>query len=345
MMQRFLIFMPVLILVFLAGCGGESNPTVEPEKVPVETIVAQYGTLVVSKTYAGTISGIEQADLVAKIAETVEKINVREGEEVKADQVLIKLSEGGPGSQYHQAEALYSNAKKLYEKYKNLKEGGAISESQLDQAETNYKVAEANFQAAKQLVYILSPIDGEVAFLNVNVGDQTFMGEPVATVGRMDSVRIEVGVDPGDFGFISVGERVSITMQGVAGDTLKGKVSRVARVADPDTRAFAVEIIAGNKGHILKVGALASVQIDLYKVDNALLVPIDAVLIQKGIPKLFVLHGDTAKSVEVELGRNDQNNYEILSGIKPGDEVVTLGKTFLNDGSLVTLQNKERASQ
>ena len=94
-----------------------------------------------------------------------------------------------------------------------------------------------------------------------------------------------------------------------------------------------------------KVGALASVQIDLYKVDNALLVPIDAVLIQRGIPKLFVLRGDTAISTEVELGRNDQNNFEITSGINAGEKIVTLGKSFLNDGSLVTIQSKEGAGQ
>jgi membrane fusion protein (multidrug efflux system) len=344
-MQRFLVFILVLSLILLAGCGRESNPTVQPEKVPVKTITAQYGTLVVSKIYAGTVSGIEQATLVAKLAETVEKINVREGDRVKVDQVLIQLSEGGPGSQYHQAEALYNNARKLYEKYKNLKESGAISEHQLDQAETDYKVAEANFLAAKQLVYILSPIDGEVTSMDVNVGDQTYIGEPMATVGRTDSVRIEVGVDPGDFDFIKVRDSVRITMQGVAGDTVKGKVRRVSRAADPDTRAFAVEVAASNRAGKLKVGSLASVQINLYRVDNALLVPIEAVLIQKGIPKLFVLHGDTANSVEVELGRNDQNNYEILSGIKEGDEVVTLGKSFLNDGSLVILQSSEGAGQ
>jgi membrane fusion protein (multidrug efflux system) len=344
-MQRFLIFILVLSLILLAGCGRESNPTVQPEKVPVKTITAQYGTLVVSKTYAGTIFGIEQANLVSKLAETVEQINVREGEKIKVDEVLIKLSEGGPGSQYHQAEALYNNAKKLYDKYKNLKEGGAISERQLDQAETDYKVAEANFLAAKQLVYILSPIDGEVTSMDVNVGDQTFVGQPIATVGRTDSARIEVGVGPGDFDYIRVRDSVRITMQGAVGDTVIGKIRRLARAADPDTRAFAVEVIASNRSGILKVGSLASVQINLYRVDNALLVPIEAVLIQKGIPKLFVLHGDTAKSVEVELGRNDQNNYEILSGIKEGDKVVTLGKSFLNDGSLVIMQSSEGAGQ
>lgn len=344
-MQRFLIFILILILVFLAGCGKKSNPTLTPEKVPVEAIEAQYGTLVISKTYAGTISGIEQANLVAKIAETVEQINVREGDKVKNDQVLIKLSEGGPGSQYHQAEALYNNAKKLYDKYKNLKDEGAISEHQLDQAETDYKVAQANFLAAKQLVYILSPIVGEVTSMDVNVGDQTYVGEPMATVGRMDSVRIEVGVDPGDFDYISPGDPVRITMQGVAGDTLTGKVSRVAKAADPDTRAFAVEVVTSNEKHLLKVGGLAAVQIDLYDVENALIVPIDAILIQRGIPKLYVLHGDTARSTEVEIGRNDQSNFEITSGIKAGEKIVTLGKAFLNDGSLVIIQSKEGAGQ
>ncbi len=341
-MQLNKIIVAVLILIFVAGCGGNdtAQDTIEPERIPVETIVADYGSLTISKTYSGTVKGLEQADLIAKLAETVERINVREGDSVSAGKVLIELDEGGPSSQYHQSQAVFENTRKLLNKYKNLYQEGAVSENELDQIETEFEVARANFQAARELVNIVSPINGEVTSVNVNVGDQVYVGQHLATVGRRDSVRIDVGIDPEDVDYVNAGDTVTITMQGANGKVTSGVIKRVARSANPDTRAFSVEIVASNLDGALKVGGLATATIDLYQLEKALLVPIEAVLIQRGIPKLFKLDADTARSVEVQLGQSDGENYEILSGVQAGDEIVVLGKAFLDEGMLVDKVNQ-----
>ncbi|MBD3219039.1 MAG: efflux RND transporter periplasmic adaptor subunit [candidate division Zixibacteria bacterium] len=336
-----------LILILLAGCGGNesSENAVEPERVAVETIIADYGSLVVSKSYSGTVKGIEQADLIAKLAETVKKVNESEGDRVKAGQVLLELDEGGPSSQYHQAEAVYENSKRLLKKYENLYEEGAVSENDLDRVETDFEVAKANFRAAKELVNVISPIDGEVTALNVNEGDQAYVGQHLATVGRRDSVRVEVGIDPADIDYVQAGDTVEITMQGANGKVVSGRIRGAARSANPDTRAFSVEIVANNKEGILKVGGLATARIHLYRLEDALLIPIESVLIQKGIPKVYRLEGDTAHSVEIEIGRSDGKNYEVLSGLDAGQEIVVLGKAFLDDGMLVNVTNREGEAQ
>ncbi|NIR63568.1 MAG: efflux RND transporter periplasmic adaptor subunit, partial [candidate division Zixibacteria bacterium] len=269
----------------------------------METQILDYGSLVVSKKYSGTIRGLEQAELAAKIAETVEKVNVGEGRKVQSGDVLIELDEGGPSSQFHQAQAVYENAKKLLTKYRNLYAEGAVSENDLNRVETDFEVARANFQAAKELVYIVSPINGEVTALNVNEGDQVYIGQHLATVGRRDSVRVEVGLDPDDIDYVAPGDKAILNMRGKNGKSVPGKIKDVATSADPETRAFSVEIVASNKEGILKVGGLATVDIALYEIEKALLVPIEAVRILRGIPQVFRLEGDTARSVEIELGQ------------------------------------------
>ncbi len=346
-MQRIITILSGLILIFLAGCGGgeATQDMMEPQNVAVETQILDYGSLVVSKKYSGTIRGLEQAELAAKIAETVEKVNVGEGRKVQSGDVLIELDEGGPSSQFHQAQAVYENAKKLLTKYRNLYAEGAVSENDLNRVETDFEVARANFQAAKELVYIVSPINGEVTALNVNEGDQVYIGQHLATVGRRDSVRVEVGLDPDDIDYVAPGDKAILNMRGKNGKSVPGKIKDVATSADPETRAFSVEIVASNKEGILKVGGLATVDIALYEIEKALLVPIEAVRILRGIPQVFRLEGDTARSVEIELGQSDGQNYEVLSGIGAGDEIVVLGKSFLDDGATVDVVNRKGAEQ
>jgi RND family efflux transporter MFP subunit len=341
-MRRGLIMILVLALMIPIGCGKkQNNNTLEPERVAVETAVADYGMLTVSKSYSGTIEGLEHAELTAKLGETVEQIKVRQGDKVRVGQLLLTLDEGGPSSQYRQAEALYMNAKKLLEKYENLYREGAVSENQMDGIRTEFEIAKANFKAAGELVNIIAPINGEVTALNVNAGDQAFPGQNLATVSRTDSIRIKIGLDPEEIGFVHQGDTVAISMQGANGLKLTGIISKVAISANPETRAFSVEIIAANHDNVLKVGGFATVDVKLYTLEDVLLIPKQAVLIQKGIPKLFRLQSDTARSVEVQMGLDDGISLQIISGINAGDEIVVLGQAFLSDGSLVNVVKSE----
>ncbi len=341
-MRRAIIMVTILSIMVLIGCGQkQNNNTLEPERVAIETATAAYGSLTVSKNYSGTIEGLEHAEITAKLGETVEKIKVSQGEKVKTGQLLLTLDEGGPSSQYRQAQALYINAKKLLEKYENLYREGAVSENQMNGIKTDYKIAEANFKAAGELVNIIAPIDGEVTALDVNAGDQVYPGQNLATVSRTDSLRIKIGLDPEEIGFVHQGDTVAISMQGANGLKVTGMISKVAISANPETRAFSVEIIAANHDNVLKVGGFATVDVKLYTLEDILLVPKQAVSIRKGIPKLYRLYGDTARSVEVQMGLDDGVSLQIISGINAGDEIVALGQAFLSDGSLVNVVKSE----
>ncbi len=323
------------------SCGQqEVNETVD-EKYTVETGQVLLGDMTVYREYTGTLEGIEQADLSAKISETVTKVLVNPGDKVKAGSVLISLDLSGPSSQYQQAKAQFEFASSTLNKMKRLYEEGAISEQSFDDTKTSYRVAEANFKAAKEMVNVISPISGIVTDIAVNVGDQTSIGMKLATVSREDSLRLTVGVDQEDIEYISVGMPALVFSAGAESKTIDGRVHRVARSADPETRAFDVEVVIESNHYNLRPGSFAGARIPLLDLSDIVKVKDDAILLQEGLKKIFVVRGDSAFMRDIETGESSGGFTQVLSGVEAGDTVVTLGQAFLPEKAAVTVDGEE----
>jgi len=126
------------------------------------------------------------------------KINARVGDYVKTGDVLFELDKSGAQSQFYQAQAVFLNAQKDFERMKNLFNEGAVSRQALDQAQTGYDVAKANFDAAKSTVEITSPISGVVTAINVNIGDLANPQMPLATVANIGRMKAKFNVGESD---------------------------------------------------------------------------------------------------------------------------------------------------
>ncbi|UCD94613.1 MAG: hypothetical protein JSU69_00755, partial [Candidatus Zixiibacteriota bacterium] len=160
----------IFLVVGLVGCGGnEQTGTDASERtVSVKGEIVTTSNQELKKNFTGTLEGEKHAVLTAKIAEAVEKVMVNEGDYVKADDVLVMLDRMGPTSNYVQASSVFQNAEKNFKKMKYLFEEGAVSESQFDGAKTEYEVAKANFDAARRLVDLRTPVAGMVTSINVS---------------------------------------------------------------------------------------------------------------------------------------------------------------------------------
>lgn len=340
-MNRLPGFLITVVALMWLSCGQqEVNETVD-EKYTVETGQVLLGDMTVYREYTGTLEGIEQADLSAKISETVTKVLVNPGDKVKAGSVLISLDLSGPSSQYQQAKAQFEFASSTLNKMKRLYEEGAISEQSFDDTKTSYRVAEANFKAAKEMVNVISPISGIVTDIAVNVGDQTSIGMKLATVSREDSLRLTVGVDQEDIEYISVGMPALVFSAGAESKTIDGRVHRVARSADPETRAFDVEVVIESNHYNLRPGSFAGARIPLLDLSDIVKVKDDAILLQEGLKKIFVVRGDSAFMRDIETGESSGGFTQVLSGVEAGDTVVTLGQAFLPEKAAVTVDGEE----
>lgn len=329
----------ILILFCVVGCSDQSGEA----EIKTEKIVSVNGQEVfltskeLKRTFTGTLEGEKQAAITAKISEAVEEVTVREGDNVKAGDVLIRLDRTGPTSNHVQRYSVYRNAEKNYEKTKYLFEEGAVSESQFDAAKTEYEVSKANYDAARKLVDIRTPIAGTVTSISISPGDYLHPGQEVATVAFIDKLRMKFGVSGADIGFFSVGDEVEVSVESTSGQSSIGKVSTVASSADPVTRTFQVEIEIDNQAHILKPGMFARAKITVEIFDNIIVIPRNAVVDRDSKDYLFVISDGRAVARRVILGVEFDGTIEIRQGLNPGDTLITVGQNYLDDGYNVKL--------
>ncbi len=330
--------MLVVTAVVFNSCG--QSETSETEKVDriisVKAELVQPRDVQVTRNFTGSLEGERQAVLYAKIAEAVTTVNVREGEQVKANTVLVSLDKGGPSSNYLQSKSLFINAEKNYKKMEYLFGEGAVSESQFDAAKTDYEVQKASFQAASQLVDIQTPISGLVTSVDVSEGDFVRMGQRLATVASTDRLRVKFGVNPSDIGYFSKGDAVIISADAVKG-TITGEVVAVATSADPVTRAFEVEALVNNSGGDYKPGMFVRISIILEDLKDVIAVPRKSIVNLDNQQTVFVIANGLAERRPVVLGPEIDGHIVVTSGISFGDTIVTLGQDYIDDGFSVKI--------
>jgi len=332
-----------LIILFLAilslACSGpdETETAIEEKAIPVRGTLVNLVSMEQSKTFTGTLEGEKQAVIRAKIAEAVDHIDVVEGDEVKANAVIIRLDKSGPTSNFLQSKAVFLNAEKNFKKMEYLFNEGAISESNFDGIKTEYEVARANYEAARQLVELRTPIAGTVTSIDVSAGDYVSPGQPVATVATISRLRMKLGVNSTDIGYFSIGDTVSVLVEAMAGFEAVGTVAMVAGSADPETRTFQVEIAIDNSMYLFKPGMFARADIVVESFDNILVAPQTAVLTRNNKAYLFLASNGRAFAREVILGAEFSSLIEIRSGLNSGDTIITLGQDYLTDSCLIKL--------
>jgi len=333
------ILTAALAMLLVAGCGGDKDDTgkQDEKKVAVKGQIVTVSDSRLTRNFTGTIEGAQQAVMTAKISEAVEDVMVREGDFVKSDDILVRLDHTGPTSSYMQSKSLYQNAEKNYNKMKYLYNEGAVSETEFDAAKTEYEVSLANFDAARQMVDIKSPIDGMVTSVDVSSGDYLYPGQVVATVASIDRLRMKLGVSSADINLFHAGEKVDVYVESASRLEAEGEIDKVARSADPATRSFAVEIAIDNNGRDLKPGMFGRAAITTRSLENIVAVPRSAVMAAAEGNYAFVVENGVARRRSVVLGVDFEGMIQIESGLNTGDTLVTIGQNYLADSVSVNL--------
>jgi len=340
------IFFPVVIIIlgFLnINCGNKSDATNKTgltalNEVPVQVTKVQKKDFNVSRNFSGTLEGEEQANIVAKIQERIMTINVKVGDKVKPGQLILSLDKAGASSQYFQAKAGYENAKQNLERMKSLYDVGAIAKQMLDGAQTTYDISLANFEAAKSMVELVSPIAGIVTFVDGNTGDLSMPGKVIATIASINNMKISFNVNEVDIPNIAVGKSAEIYSDQRAELIQKGKISQISNSADVQSRTFEVKAAFPNTpDKWFKPGMFCRVNVQMNSVKGSLLIPTKALVFLDSKRGVFVAENNKASFRTVDTGLSNDESTEILSGLKEGETVITIGMNNLRDGSVVRI--------
>ncbi|MBK7141665.1 MAG: efflux RND transporter periplasmic adaptor subunit [bacterium] len=326
------------LTLLVTSCSEEQKATQTERSIAVnvQTIGPTDERLV--RTFSGSLEGEKQAVLYAKLAEAVADVPVREGQAVRANQVIVSLDKNGPTANFNEVSSVFRNAEKNFTKMENLFKSGAISETQYDGAKTEFEVAKANYEAVSQLVDVRTPIAGTVTSISVRDGDFVHVGQQLAVVATPGKLRVKFAVNTDNIRYISQGADVRIVSD-VVHDTVSGKVVSIAESADPATRSFQVEALVNNEGSQFSPGMFVKIQVTEQELPKVLAVPRGAIIRLDNEDVAFVVENGVAKKRTVKLGPELEGRVVILEGLKPGDTLVTLGQNYLDEGFKVTISS------
>ncbi|RME28338.1 MAG: efflux RND transporter periplasmic adaptor subunit [Candidatus Zixiibacteriota bacterium] len=328
----------------VVGCSRKETKAAVVRKAVVQARVVRPTHRDVVRTYTGSLAGVRQAVLRARLAEAVDSIFVAEGDTVTADQVLLVLDKYGASSRYPETLSLFRNAEKQYKKMKFLYEQGAVSETQFDAVKTDYEVKKASLDAVERLVRVQTPIAGVVTSVTVEQGEQVALGQELATVAATDSLRVTFEVNEREIPSFAVGGQVLIRSQ-VSDDTLSGRIVSVAKSADPVTRTFEVEALCDNTAGAFSPGQFVRIDHIEKTLTDAIIVPRQVILEREGQATAFVVVNGTAESRNVELGTDLDGSVEVVSGLHSGDTLVVVGQEYLKDSMAVDVTTLEGAAR
>ncbi len=339
------------VAAIVSGCGrGTAAVTAAPQTEPpleVKTVHPSRGEILRGVTLPGEIKPYQQATLYAKVTGYLKTIAVDKGDQVKEGALLAEIEVPELLADFAKSKAELAVAEIDY-----LRVGDAQKKApdlvvplSVDTAKGKFEVAKANLERAQTLLTftrIVAPFSGTITRRTVDVGafiPAATAGSPqsaaILTLSDFNTVRLQVAVPEMEAALIAKGEPVKLTVDGLPGRSFEGTISRFSYALDEASKTMLAEIELPNPKLELRPGMYATVKIGIERKENALVLPADAVVMEKANVFVFLLSSGKAKKVPVKIGFNDGTRIEIVSGLDPADSVILVGKRALSDGQSV----------
>lgn len=336
--NKILVFftMNILALLLIAGCSSEKNKAsksieqIQKENgIPVRVEIIKTNRFEKYFSFYGKFKGIKETTISSMFAGRIDKINVKPGNYVKKDQVIVEFPEDTPASKYQQAKAAFLNSEKNYNRMKALLAKGEIAQVKFDGAETQYLIDKRNYETMKDMLKLDAPYNGIVTEIIVHKGDYVKDKTPLFTVADLSKMKIRVWLSEEERLQIKKGMKVFAT---VAGKTFTGKVGDLSISVDPMKQAFYADLIFDNSRNEIMAGTTADVKIIIYENNKAFIVSRNLVKSDNTGSYVYLVKNSKAKKQYVLIGEKGGINYEIKKGLKVEDALIVEGNTKLTNG-------------
>ena len=299
----------------------------------------------------GNVTTKQNVLIYPEIPGTLEKVYVKEGQNVTKGQILATIDDGGLGQQVAQLESQAALAKTTYERQKRLWEQKIGSEIQYLQTKTSYEsqmkaVAQLKAQLAKAT--IRAPFSGIIDDVIKDQGTVVAPGGPGSEVFRivnLSNMYIEADVPETYLTDVTVGKSVELTFP-VLGKTIDTKVRQTSNYINPNNRTFNVEIPVPNADKSIKPNLTAKLKINDYTNTEAILIPQSIISEnaqgQQYVYKVENINGDlgVAKQTIVKTGKTQGDVIEILEGVSVGDQLIDAGARSVKNGQEVQVTKR-----
>lgn len=357
--------------VLMVGCNTTKAIPQAPQAVQAKRIDAQPNLSSGGLRFSAIVTPDSQVALSFRIPGYVVSLkqvrgqdgrlrDLAEGDHVTQGTVLARLRSSEYEDKVRQAvsqaeatDATLVKAKLDFDRATHLFESQSLTKPEYDAARAQYEATQAQLRAYQAQTAeaqvslrdttLIAPFSGDVVKKSVDLGAFVGPGVPTFAIANTDVVKIVVGVPDTLVRSIRVGQPVEVGIDAFPARTFGARVSRISSAADTTTRNFDVEVAIPNRGHMLKVGMIGSLQLANDKPENqpaSLMVPLSAIVQgSDGKYGVFAISnssaGDIARLHSVQIGTVNGTDIAILRGVTSGEQIITTGANLLKDGQRV----------
>ena len=367
--QSLLLFSSILILALVAtGCApkettGEAGEEIATEQSEVGEVEIFYvkSEAVSMQPFAnqlmlpGKAEPIKSVVITAKTSGDVKDAPFDIGDLVEEGTILLtindqdhKLASSSARLGLEQAKITLDTTKDDLAKNRTLYDSGAISKTQLEglengykKASIGYKTAQNNYQKAKinlENTTIESPIKGIISSKKISIGENINPGAPVYTVVNTDEISVVIGIPEQSVHGVALDQEVLLSAQ-YSTDTWMGKVVNISPVMDEMSHTYTTKVLVDNAEGLLRAGMSLDVSITMGSEEKRLSVNKLALILEDDETFVYINVDDKATLTPIVLGTSNDDYYEVISGLKVNDEVITEGSGMLEHGDVIEVKN------
>ena len=342
----------------IKGFAAQGTP-----KFTVSSMKVQYEDWLPQLSAVGSLRAERGADLSAEVDGTVDSIQFRSGDNVKAGQELVRLRAADETAHLESLKATAALAEINFKRDTAQFDAEAISQAVLDTDAATLRSARAQVAEQQALVakkLVRAPFAGQMGIRAVDVGQYLAAGTKIVTLQQLDPIFVDFALPQQSLSQIRVGQKTSVTSDAFPDTTFDGEVSALDPQVDTDTRNVRIRATLKNPERKLLPGMFANVRVEVGAPVRYLTLPQTAIAYNPYGATVYLVgppdastQGDkpasgaaaaapaalVAKQVFVTTGATRGDQVAILKGIKEGDEVVTSGQIKLRNGAPIIINN------
>ncbi|MBA3648930.1 MAG: efflux RND transporter periplasmic adaptor subunit [Chitinophagales bacterium] len=331
------------------AANDTSGSRQKPKLVAIETL--QPGVFQHFLEVQGKVDADENVGVTPQIGGVITNIFVQAGNRVRKGQVLAITDAATLQANIEVTKNSLTLANTLYEKQKSLWDQQIGTEVQYLTAKNQKEAIDKNLNVLQQqmeMTKIKSPIDGTVDEVMAKLGEMATPGRPSFRVVNLSKLKVIADVAERYAGIIKVGDQVTITLKD-AGKQITKKITAVSQVIDPNSRSFQIEARLGTEEkELFRPNMIVIAKIGDYSKNNSIAIPINTVQNSEEGKFVFIASNQDGKTVAIKQiitpGMSYGDRIEIVSGLKAGDQLITVGYQDLNNGQLIALDNLATAA-
>ena len=361
-MLKRMLFMLAIVAILLGTLGFvkykqiqaavAQGASFQPPPTAVTTVVAQKETWPSTMDVIGTAEAIQGVTVSADLPGTVAKIHFESGQWVHEGDILVELDTRQEQAQLAEMQAQWELARINYGRTQKLVQEGVVAKTEYDNVTSQQKVTEAQVGEIRATIArktIRAPFSGVLGIRQVNLGQYLAAGQAIVSLQALNPIYVNFGVPQQTTAQIAIGRTLRITSTDFPGLQFNGRVTALDSVVNEATRNLQVQTTLANPQNKLRPGMFVQVALGLGQDTPVIALPASAINYAPYGDSVFIVtdlkdqKGNTYRGVRQQIvkvagSRGDQ--VGVVSGVNPGDEVVSSGVFKLRNGAAVQINNK-----